>query len=132
MRSTLPGWRFPVGQRYFCLACPTNTGSRQPQCRVFVMIIGSLHMTFHLPESHSLKEKRMVVKSLLARARNDFAVAAAEVGDTERWQIAELGFACVSESQQHVAEVLQHVQDFVERTRPDLTILEAAVDFFDQ
>ncbi len=89
------------------------------------MIVGALRIKLHLPESHSLKDKRQIVKSLLARARNDFAVASAEVGDTERWQVAELGFACVSESGAHVDEVLEKVARFIEATRPDLDVLES-------
>lgn len=94
------------------------------------MIIGSLHLVLHLPEGHSLKEKRMIVKSLLARARNEYGVASAEVGNTERWQIAELGFACVSSSRQHAESILRQVQSYVENARPDLPLLEANLDFF--
>ena len=89
------------------------------------MIVGALRIVLHLPDSHSLKDKRQIVKSLLTRARQDFQVSAAEVGDAERWQIAELGFACVSESAAHVDEVLEKVTRFIEATRPDLDILES-------
>lgn len=95
------------------------------------MIIGSLALVLHLPDSHSLKDKRQIVKSLLARARNEFAVAAAEVGDTERWQIAELGFACVSQSQRHADDILRHVAGYIENARPDLPVLSASYEFFD-
>src|SRR5271165_4677343 len=94
------------------------------------MIIGSLHLTLHLPESHSLKEKRQIVKSLLARMRNEYGVAAAEVGDSERWQIGELGFACVSESEHHADDILRHVLNAIEGARPDLPVLAADFDFF--
>lgn len=111
----------------YCL--PLNTGQRCPaptlQCR---MIVGALRMVLQIPESHSLKDKRQVVRSLLSRARNDFAVAAAEVGDVERWQIAELGFAYVSESGAHAGEVLDKVARFVEFTRPDLVILDSQIE----
>jgi uncharacterized protein len=97
------------------------------------MFIGALCLVLQLPDSHSLKDKRQVVRSLLARARNDFAVAAAEVGDTEgnsidRWQIAELGFACVSNNATHVGEILDAVIRFVEDTRPDLNVLDIQRD----
>jgi uncharacterized protein YlxP (DUF503 family) len=90
-----------------------------------MMIVGALHVVLQLPESHSLKDKRQVVRSLLARARNQFGVSAAEVGDTERWQIAELGFALVNENGALVADVLQKLEGFIGDLRPDLTILEA-------
>ncbi len=94
------------------------------------MIVGSLAVTLQIPSSHSLKEKRMVVKSLLTRARQDFHVAVAEVGDTERWQIAELGFAAVSETAHQVDAILRTVLEFIERSRPDLPILAADFDSF--
>jgi uncharacterized protein YlxP (DUF503 family) len=92
------------------------------------MIIGGLRIVLHLPDSHSLKDKRQIVRSLLARARNEYQVSAAEVGDLDRWQIAELGFACVSESGAHVEEVLAKVARFVEITRPDLDVLESQIE----
>ncbi|MBV9227869.1 MAG: DUF503 domain-containing protein [Chloroflexi bacterium] len=86
------------------------------------MIIGVCEIILHLPECHSLKEKRQVVKSLMARVRNQFEVAIAEVGENDRWQIARIGVSYVSNSSQHAGEVLQHVQRYIEETRPDLLI----------
>lgn len=94
------------------------------------MIIGGLRVVLRLPDSHSLKDKRQVVRSLLARTRNEFPVSSAEVGDTERWQIAELGFACVNESGAVVAEVLDKVVRYIEDTRPDLEVLDAHQETF--
>ena len=45
------------------------------------MLILSLKIKLHAPWVHSLKEKRMVVKSLLSKMRNKFNVAVAEVGE---------------------------------------------------
>lgn len=78
------------------------------------MNVGVLRVTLHLPESGSLKGKRQVVASLLKRVRNEFAVAAAEVGEGDRWQIADLAFACVSNDGRHADEVLARVLAFVE------------------
>jgi len=60
------------------------------------MIIGACEITLHLPESHSLKDKRQVIKSVMARVRNQFEVAIAEVEDQDLWQSAKLGVSCVS------------------------------------
>jgi uncharacterized protein YlxP (DUF503 family) len=93
-----------------------------------LMFVGALRMTLQLPDSHSLKDKRQVVRSLVTRTRGEFHVAAAEVGDTERWQIAELGFACVSESSGHVYDILARVERFIYDVRPDLVVLESTTD----
>ena len=86
------------------------------------MIIGACELTLHLPESHSLKDKRQVIKSIMARVRNQFEVAIAEVEDQDVWQIAKLGVSCVSNSKSHANEILGNVQRYIEETRPDVII----------
>jgi uncharacterized protein YlxP (DUF503 family) len=86
------------------------------------MVIGILRLTLHLPNSDSLKAKRQVVRSLVSRVRRQFEVAAAEVGDRDRWQLAELGVACVRADAPHVDEVLAHVLSFVERNTPEALV----------
>jgi uncharacterized protein YlxP (DUF503 family) len=73
------------------------------------MVIGSLTVTIHVPESQSLKEKRQVVRSVVSRLRQTFNVAVAEVGDQDVWQLATLGIACVSGEARHADEMCQKV-----------------------
>lgn len=92
------------------------------------MIIGVCELTLHLPECHSLKEKRQIVKSILARVRNQFEVAIAEVDDNDLWQIAKLGASCVSNDTQHANDILEHVRNFIEVTRPDLIMTNSEIE----
>jgi uncharacterized protein YlxP (DUF503 family) len=92
------------------------------------MVIGILRLTLHIPNSSSLKDKRHVVSGLLKRVRQQFQVAAAEVGDRERWQLAQLGIACVSADGAHADEVLAHVLSFVERTADEAQVAEVATE----
>jgi len=92
------------------------------------MIVGVLRMTLHLPESHSLKDKRQVVQPVLARLRHRFAVAAAEVDDQDTWQVATLGISCVSNSVRHAQDVLREVHRYVEETRLDVIVQDIAVE----
>ena len=78
------------------------------------MVIGTLQITVLVPDSRSLKEKRMVVRSITSRVRQTFAVAVAEVGDQDAWQSAVIGVACVSNSARHADEVCQKVLTYVE------------------
>jgi uncharacterized protein len=78
------------------------------------VVVGALTLTVHVPESHSLKEKRQVVGSLLARLRRQFNVAAAEVGDLDTWQLATIGVVCVSGDRRHADEMCQKVVRWVE------------------
>src|SRR5215471_12310155 len=93
-----------------------------------MMVIGILRLTLHLPNSGSLKEKRHVVSGLLRRIRQQFQVAAAEVGDRERWQLAHLGIACVSAEGAHADEVMAHVLSFVERTATDALLTDVTTE----
>jgi len=92
------------------------------------MVIGACEITLHLPESHSLKDKRQVIKSVMARVRNQFEVAIAEVDENDRWQIAILGVSCVSNSSQHASEILKHIQRYIEETRPDVVISHIEIE----
>ncbi len=92
------------------------------------MIVGVSEITLHLPASHSLKEKRQIIKSVMARVRQQFDVAIAEVEEHDRWQIARLGVSCVSNSSQHVDEDLRHVRRYIEETRPDILVTDEEVE----
>ena len=85
-------------------------------------------VTLHLPESQTLKDKRQVVRSLLARLRNQFEVAAAEVVRQDSWQVAVLGVAYVSGEASHAEEVIQHAVRYIEESRPDLAVTDVQVD----
>jgi uncharacterized protein YlxP (DUF503 family) len=78
------------------------------------MVIGTLQITVLVPDSRSLKDKRMVVRSITSRVRQAFAVAVAEVGDQDTWQSAVIGVACVSNNARHADEVCQKVLAYVE------------------
>ena len=89
------------------------------------MHVAALELDLHIPHSHSLKEKRAVLKSILNGARNRFEVAAAEVGHQDKWQRAVLGFAFVSGSAGHAEEVMDKVERFV-NSFPEVEVIEAS------
>ena len=78
------------------------------------MVLAYAVFDIHLPGCRGLKEKRMVVKSLKTRIRNEFEVSAAEVGDQDLLQRAKLGVAAVGPDQQPLDALLQHILRFVE------------------
>jgi uncharacterized protein YlxP (DUF503 family) len=92
------------------------------------MMVGVCRIELRLPENHSLKGKRQVVQSIIARLHNKFEVAVAEVDNNDVWQIASLGVACVSSSGTHANEVLSNVVRFIESTRPDLEMLDYEIE----
>lgn len=78
------------------------------------MVIGTLQITVLVPDSQSLKDKRMVVRSITSRVRQTFAVAVAEVDDQDSWQRATIGVACISNNARHADEVCQKVLAYIE------------------
>src|SRR2546423_11803652 len=76
--------------------------------------IGIARVVLHLPESGSLKAKRQVVSGLLRRLRQELKVAAAEVGELDRWQLAELAVATVSGDGRQADKVLAAALSFIE------------------
>ena len=78
------------------------------------MYVAVSRITLHLSASQSLKSKRGVVRSLVARVRQRFNVAIAETGDAELWQMAEMGLACVSNSPGHATEMVDEAVRFIE------------------
>jgi len=92
------------------------------------MKVGVSQITLHLPECHSLKDKRQVIKSVMARVRQQFEVAIAEVDEQDRWQIAKLGVSCVSNSSQHIDEILGRVRRYIEETRSDIIVTGAEAE----
>jgi uncharacterized protein len=64
----------------------------------------------------------------MARTRQKYEVAIAEVDEQDHWQIAKLGVSCVSNSSQHIDQVLGQVQRFIEETRPDILVTGAEVE----
>ncbi len=78
------------------------------------MVIGVCRLTLMVPESHSLKEKRMVLRRIKDRTRLKFNVAIAEVGDQDAWQQAQIGFAVVANERGFVESMVEKVITFVD------------------
>jgi uncharacterized protein YlxP (DUF503 family) len=81
-----------------------------------------------LPENQSLKGKRQVVKSVIARAKRQFGVAMAEVDAQDRWQIAVLGASAVSSTGHHAREILENVVTYIESSRLDAELSDVEID----
>jgi len=78
------------------------------------MLIGSVQINIYAPWVHSLKEKRMLVKSLCAKVRNTFNVSIAEVEAQDLHQRIVLGIACVVGNAAMADSVIDNVLHFIE------------------
>jgi len=79
------------------------------------MVVGVCKLDLRIPENHSLKEKRHVLRKLTDRVRSRFNVAISEVGDNDLWQRAQMGFCTVGNDRRHINSSLDKVIYFIEQ-----------------
>lgn len=73
-----------------------------------------LKITLRASWVHSLKEKRMVVKSIVQRLKNKFNLSVAEVAEQDIHQIIVIGIAAICGSSAQVDSTMENVINFVE------------------
>ena len=78
------------------------------------MIVGIMKLTLYAPWVHSLKEKRMAVKSICGKAAAKFNIAIAEVEELDVHQTIVIGIACVTNDSSHCDSILDNVLKFIE------------------
>jgi uncharacterized protein YlxP (DUF503 family) len=92
------------------------------------MVIGVCTVTLHIPQSQSLKAKRRVIKSIIARVRNQFNVSIAEIDANDAWQRAVLGLACVSNDAPYAHGLLERVVQTISNSRSDADVVDYEIE----
>ena len=87
------------------------------------MTIAAMTFRLHAPWVHSLKEKRMIVKSLTAQLQNRFHVSAAETDEQDIHQIIVIGIAAIVPHSAMADSLMDEISQFVEQ-RTDAEIIE--------
>jgi uncharacterized protein len=88
------------------------------------MWIGWVELDLLLGDVHSLKEKRSVVRPIVAELHRRYAVSVAEVDAQELHRRATVGAALVAADHAHLVEVLDAVERHV-AGRPEAELLSA-------
>lgn len=91
------------------------------------MYVYSASIYLHF-QSRSLKTKRGIVKSILARARNTFNVSAAEVDLQDLHGEALLGFVAVSENRVLARKILEQLEEWLVEERPDVEVVSVEIE----
>jgi uncharacterized protein YlxP (DUF503 family) len=91
------------------------------------MYVGTLSVDLLLGDVHSLKEKRGVVRPIVAEVARKFAVSVAEVGHLDLHRRARLGVAVVAADAGHCRDVLAACARLI-AGRPEIELLEAHQD----
>ena len=78
------------------------------------MRIATITFRLRAPWVHSLKEKRMIVKSLAAKLQNKFHVSAAEIDEQDVHQIIVVGVASIVPHNAMADSLMDEISEFVE------------------
>lgn len=78
------------------------------------MVLGICKMTIRLAELGSLKEKRHILKKIIARTQQRFNIAIAETAYHDKWQSAEIGFAYVGNETGFINSLLDKTIDYID------------------
>ena len=87
------------------------------------MKIATITFRLRAPWVHSLKEKRMIVKSLVAKLQNKFHVSAAEIDEQDVHQIIVIGVASIVPHKAMADSLMDEISEFVE-SNTDAEIVE--------
>jgi uncharacterized protein YlxP (DUF503 family) len=88
------------------------------------MHVGTITLEIHIPQCHSLKQKRSRLKSILAALHKQFNISASEIGHNDHHQFAVLACAVVSNDAVHVQQVLDKIPDWIESRFPDIQVVD--------
>jgi len=93
--------------------------------------VGVCRLTLEIPESHSLKEKRRRVRSIIDRLRIRHRLSVAETGFQDTWQTAEIGISAVSGDSTLARKLIEAAIEYVETEALDVSIIEEDTDVID-
>ena len=89
------------------------------------MYIFSAKLTFYIPHSASLKDKRQVSRSIIEKTRKRFNISIAEVDTQDIHQTLTLGITTVSGEYAHGQNSIDEIIRFMERnSEAELTTIE--------
>lgn len=91
--------------------------------------IAILTLHLYMPDNQSLKQKRGMLKPVLARLHRDFNLSAAEVDHLDSWKESLIACAIVSNDAVYNEQVLQKAVTTIKHVYPNISILEEDIEF---
>jgi uncharacterized protein YlxP (DUF503 family) len=92
------------------------------------MVVGVAKIKINLFECNSLKEKRSILTSLIAKIRNNFPVSIAEVDKNDVWHKSVIGISLVSNDSSVIDSIFNKIIHFIDRV-PLLEIIHTDFEF---
>lgn len=78
------------------------------------MFVMNMLISITIYDALSLKDKRMVVKSIVERIRSRFNVSVCEAADNDKWQVSDLGFSFVSNENKYNEKIAEKIINFID------------------
>lgn len=91
-------------------------------------VIGLCTLELDLGGVDSLKLKRSIVKSLIARVRQEFNAAAAEIDEQDAHEVAVIAIAVVSNAASHANSMIDKIIDWIEQNAHDVEINDQQIE----
>lgn len=87
-------------------------------------MVGLVTIQLQIPASASLKDKRQVLRSIIARVHREFNVSIAEVAHQDSHQLATLAMACVSSDRAYLQGLMERAVQFIAKGHEGLVLLD--------
>lgn len=91
------------------------------------MKIAAMTFRLYVPWAHSLKEKRMIVQSLIARLQNHFHVSVSEIAEQDVHQFIQIGAAAVIPHNAMADRLMHEITLFIEQNT-DAELIDSALE----
>jgi len=92
------------------------------------MVIGILQIELFMGQVQSLKEKRMILKSLKTRLHNSFNIAVSELARHEKWQRSLIGIASINNEKKILDILFTKIVEVVDKEK-DVEISDYSTEF---
>lgn len=92
------------------------------------VFVGLCIVELHLPDVGSLKEKRSIMKSMIARLQNTFHVSVSEVGHQDVWQSAAVAIVAVTISRSEADKAIQSWLNWIDRNVHDAEVVDEQIE----
>lgn len=94
------------------------------------MYAAAIRIEIHVPDSHSLKEKRRIVRPLIEGLRRQASLSVSEVGHHESWQRAAVGVAIAAPDAGELERLIDRVRRYVDE-QVELNVIDVRVAYLE-
>jgi len=87
------------------------------------MPVKSVLVNLYLPTSHSLKNKRSIIQSIIKKLKNRYNASVAELSGLDKWQHAGIGISIISNDPIIIDKTHSDIITFIETNYTDVQVM---------